>query len=129
MQSLGRYRGAVKTVEEARKLVPTPGDANKTIAAKIQSIEDFTRDTDEELTKLTKRHRERLMPATPVRETAPTDAAAQARAAELSKQGKPFAVTGPQPPFTNAKGWTLHVDKDGNRAYVNPDKTQYEELK
>jgi hypothetical protein len=32
-------------------------------------------------------------------------------------------------PATNAKGWTLHTDKNGNRAYVSPDGKQFEEVK
>lgn len=30
---------------------------------------------------------------------------------------------------TNAKGWVLHTDKNGNKAYVSPDGKQYEEVK
>jgi len=30
---------------------------------------------------------------------------------------------------TNAKGWTLHTDKNGNKAYVSPDGKQFEEMK
>jgi hypothetical protein len=62
MQSLGRYRGAVKSIDEARKLVPAPGDTEATIKAKREYIEEFTRDTDDELSKLSKGHkREKLM--------------------------------------------------------------------
>jgi hypothetical protein len=32
-------------------------------------------------------------------------------------------------PKTNAKGWVLHTDKNGRRAYVSPDGTQFEEVK
>jgi hypothetical protein len=32
-------------------------------------------------------------------------------------------------PNTNAKGWTLHTDANGNRAYVSPDGKSYEEVK
>ena len=32
-------------------------------------------------------------------------------------------------PETNAKGWALHTDANGNKAYVSPDGTQYEEAK
>lgn len=31
-------------------------------------------------------------------------------------------------PNTNAKGWTLHTDAQGNRAYVSPDGSQFEEV-
>jgi hypothetical protein len=31
-------------------------------------------------------------------------------------------------PKTNAKGWTLHTDADGNKAYVSPDGKNYEEV-
>lgn len=31
-------------------------------------------------------------------------------------------------PLTNAKGWTLHTDAQGNKAYVSPDGSQYEEV-
>ena len=37
-------------------------------------------------------------------------------------QGKPL------PPMTNAKGWTLHIDADGHKAYVSPDQKQFEEV-
>jgi hypothetical protein len=32
-------------------------------------------------------------------------------------------------PATNAKGWTLHVDASGNKAYVSPDGKSFEEVK
>lgn len=32
-------------------------------------------------------------------------------------------------PATNAKGWALHVDANGNKAYVSPDGKSYEEVK
>lgn len=32
-------------------------------------------------------------------------------------------------PESNSKGWALHVDAKGNRAYVSPDGKQYEEVK
>jgi hypothetical protein len=34
----------------------------------------------------------------------------------------------PSLPATNGKGWALHVDAGGNRAYVSPDGQQYEEV-
>lgn len=50
--------------------------------------------------------------------------------APLPGQGAaPGAVKPPLPPRTNAKGWTLHQDKQGNMAYVSPDGKQYEEVK
>lgn len=33
------------------------------------------------------------------------------------------------PPNANAKGWTLHTDANGNKAYVSPDGKQFEEVK
>lgn len=33
------------------------------------------------------------------------------------------------PAMKNSKGWTLEVDKNGNRAYVSPDRKQFEEVK
>jgi len=41
--------------------------------------------------------------------------------AELGSAAKSSA-----PAMTNAKGWTLHVDKNGNKAYVSPDGKSYE---
>ena len=41
---------------------------------------------------------------------------------------KPTAAT-TSVPMTNAKGWPLHTDKNGNKAYVSPDGKQYEEVK
>lgn len=32
-------------------------------------------------------------------------------------------------PMVNVKGWKLHVDKDGNKAYVSPDGKSFEEVK
>lgn len=32
-------------------------------------------------------------------------------------------------PSTNSKGWVLHTDASGNKAYVSPDGKQYEEVK
>ncbi|SAL09325.1 hypothetical protein AWB69_00022 [Caballeronia udeis] len=31
-------------------------------------------------------------------------------------------------PTKNAQGWILHRDKDGNLAYVSPDRRQFEEV-
>jgi len=33
------------------------------------------------------------------------------------------------PPAKNSKGWALHVDANGNRAYVSPDGKQFEEVR
>ena len=43
----------------------------------------------------------------------------------------PILKTGPRDktPAKNSKGWTLHTDKDGNRAYVSPDGKQFDEVK
>lgn len=49
--------------------------------------------------------------------------AAPARPAPAPQAPAPQA-----PPATNSKGWTLHVDAKGNRAYVSPDGKQYEEV-
>lgn len=38
-------------------------------------------------------------------------------------------IGGAQPAAANAKGWALHVDGKGNKAYVSPDGTQFEEVK
>jgi len=40
------------------------------------------------------------------------------------KRGEPGAASGPA--STNAKGWQLMTDKNGQKAYVSPDKTQFE---
>lgn len=47
-------------------------------------------------------------------------------------QRRPAAKPTPAPaatPNTNARGWTLHTDAQGNRAYVSPDGRQFEEVK
>ena len=62
MQSLGRYRGAVKTIDEARKMLPQPGEDPAVVKEKLAYIEDYTRDTDQELTKL-KSNRKSIMPS------------------------------------------------------------------
>ena len=41
--------------------------------------------------------------------------------------GKPAAPAAA--PGKNSKGWLLHTDKNGNRAYVSPDGKQFEEVK
>jgi hypothetical protein len=41
----------------------------------------------------------------------------------------PKGGDGSAAPPTNSKGWTLHKDAQGNSAYVNPDGTQFEEVK
>jgi hypothetical protein len=38
------------------------------------------------------------------------------------------ATTASAPANANAKGWTLHTDKNGNKAYVSPDGKQFEEV-
>ena len=53
-------------------------------------------------------------------------------AAALAKLRGTTANDGQAPislPATNAKGWTLHTDANGNRAYVSPDGKSYEEVK
>ena len=47
----------------------------------------------------------------------------------LKKRGSmpPSKATWAALPAKNAKGWTLHVDASGNRAYVSPDGKQFEE--
>ena len=39
------------------------------------------------------------------------------------------AAKGGDPPATNAKGWALHTDKNGAKAYVSPDGKDFEEVK
>lgn len=36
---------------------------------------------------------------------------------------------GAAPAMTNARGWTLHTDANGNKAYVSPDGASFEEVK
>jgi hypothetical protein len=47
--------------------------------------------------------------------------------------GRPGGLGQPGPsaeaPAMNARGWALYTDKDGNRAYVSPDGTQFEEIR
>jgi hypothetical protein len=58
-----------------------------------------------------------------------------ARALDQSSAGTPLPGQGPAaanvnkppiPPTTNAQGWTLHKDKNGNMAYVSPDGKQFQ---
>jgi hypothetical protein len=59
-------------------------------------------------------------------------AAAHQAAADASHlggntNGQPAkATTNGAPPLQNAKGWTLHTDAQGNKAYVSPDNKQFE---
>lgn len=53
----------------------------------------------------------------------------QNAAASGASVGKGPSSTSNPPPMTNSKGWTLHTDKNGVRAYVSPDGKQYELLK
>ena len=39
---------------------------------------------------------------------------------------KPTGASSTNVPNVNSKGWTLHQDKNGNRAYVSPDGKQYQ---
>lgn len=43
--------------------------------------------------------------------------------------GRPGEAPAGATPTTNAKGWTLHQDANGNKAYVSPDGKQFEEVK
>jgi ketosteroid isomerase-like protein len=45
--------------------------------------------------------------------------------------GMPGAASTPAaaPAMKNAKGWTLHTDAKGNKAYVSPDGKQFEEVR
>jgi hypothetical protein len=42
---------------------------------------------------------------------------------------KPVAAPAAAMPLTNSKGWKLHTDAAGNKAYVSPDGKQFEEAK
>jgi hypothetical protein len=55
----------------------------------------------------------------------------QSKYADINQAGGTQAPTkaGGGVPNTNAKGWTLHTDANGNRAYVSPDGKSYEEVK
>lgn len=66
-------------------------------------------------------------------------AALEAATAAGARRGKAGGEKAPAPergappsgatPATNAKGWVLHTDKNGNQAYVSPDGKQFEEVK
>lgn len=47
----------------------------------------------------------------------------------LGIQSAASGPTGSATPSTNSKGWALHVDKNGNQAYVSQDGKSYEEVK
>jgi hypothetical protein len=56
---------------------------------------------------------------------------AQQLASEAKKEN-PLGIpnfSGPQTPLTNSRGWALHTDAKGNKAYVSPDGKQFEEAK
>lgn len=53
------------------------------------------------------------------------DSAEQYRDADTPPNAPPAAA----PPLTNAKGWVLHQDAKGNKAYVSPDGKSIEEVK
>jgi hypothetical protein len=42
--------------------------------------------------------------------------------------GRPGEAPTGAPAATNAKGWALHQDAKGNKAYVSPDRSQFEEV-
>lgn len=48
--------------------------------------------------------------------------------ASVGDRDKGEAATPAEVPNTNAKGWTLHTDAKGNKAYVSPDGKQFEEV-
>jgi hypothetical protein len=47
---------------------------------------------------------------------------------KASRPGAKGSATGALPK-TNSKGWALHTDSQGRKAYVSPDNTQYEVIK
>lgn len=51
------------------------------------------------------------------------------KAGDMSMGRTPAASPGAAPPMTNSKGWVLHADAKGNKAYVSPDGKQFEEAK
>lgn len=57
--------------------------------------------------------------------------AAEIAAGRAAKSVPPSGAAGREAnvPARNAKGWALHTDAQGNRAYVSPDGTQFEEVK
>jgi len=50
------------------------------------------------------------------------------RSAGPSYKAPNASVKGAAPALKNAKGWVLHTDAQGNRAYVSPDGKQFEEV-
>jgi hypothetical protein len=52
----------------------------------------------------------------------------QRNAGPSYQQHNGAAPAAPGAPATNANGWALHVDAAGNRAYVSPDGSQFEEV-
>ena len=57
-----------------------------------------------------------------------TIAGLQRSAGSSYKAPKAGGGTGANPPAKNARGWVLHIDAQGNRAYVSPDGSQFEEI-
>ena len=90
-----------EAAQKVRELTPVWGDKDENIQQKLDSIPLYLESL-----------KVRSGPGAP-------------RAAGVLAQ-KPAAASKSAPPTTNAKGWTLHVDANGNKAYVSPDGKSYE---
>ncbi|MDE2470906.1 MAG: hypothetical protein KGL35_19690, partial [Bradyrhizobium sp.] len=53
----------------------------------------------------------------------------QAAMADNAKPAGKSPQSAQNVPMTNSQGWTLHIDKSGNRAYVSPDGKSYQEIR
>ena len=93
-----------EAMQKVRELTPVWGDSDAVIKQKMDSIPLYIESL-----------KVRSGPGAP-------------RAAGVLAQ-KPAGTPKSAPPTTNAKGWTLHTDAQGNRAYVSPDGKSYEEVK
>lgn len=106
-ESAGHLQAGARITKDAfartvREFIPQPGDKPETLAMK-------------------KEHRDAIVSGSDVMAGRAGKAMDQANAARAT--GKPTAA----PATTNAKGWVLHTDKNGAKAYVSPDGKQFEE--
>lgn len=115
--------GAAVTAAEAPRLkpfIPTATDDDVTVVKKLRMFKEEYDSIKADINANYSREQGYRLPGNKVVPN-PVEPAPNA--------ARPPTRTPPASPAKNAKGWTLHTDAKGNRAYVSPDGSQFEEVK
>lgn len=115
--------GAAVTAAEAPRLkpfIPAATDDSETVKKKLQMFKEEYESIQSDIQANYSQDQGYRLPGNKV---------APSRVEPAPVAAKPPAKVPPATPPKNAKGWTLHMDAQGNRAYVSPDGKNFEEVK